>query len=99
MRLNVVGVSNCSFLPRLVAVLTRFELFQVLKNTLQPRPLRHSCSRGPCVDLPEPSTASTALRGPVGLSGSGGGGTDDTLMRPPAPASCRRRGRTARPWP
>src|SRR5579884_3491703 len=64
MRLNVVGVSNSRFLPLLVALLTRSDEFHSLKKTLSPCNSSQRLSRKIWVDLPEPSSPSTAIRRP-----------------------------------
>src|SRR3954468_2956613 len=68
MRLNVVGVSSCRFFPLLVADFTSSEEFHSLKKTLRPCTSSHFLSKWICVDLPEPSSPSTAMSRPGKLS-------------------------------
>src|SRR2546423_15693898 len=58
-KLNVVGVSNCFFLPRLVVFLTRGDEFHSLKKTVYPSLISHCRRSAICVLFPEPSTPST----------------------------------------
>ena len=64
-RLKVVGVSSPFFFPREVISLTVSEEFHSVLKTFRFMCLSHCSRRWSCVDLPEPSTPSTAMRRPA----------------------------------
>src|ERR1051326_1795787 len=64
MRLKVVGVRSSRFFPLLVALFTRSEEFHSLKKILSPCSSSHRLRRWIWVDLPDPSSPSTAISRP-----------------------------------
>ena len=64
-RLKVVGVNICFFLPRRVVSRTKGEEFHSLKATAMPSERSQWLSSDNCVDLPEPSIPSTTMSLPL----------------------------------
>src|ERR1700677_2832670 len=64
MRLKVVGERSSRFFPLLVAFLTSVEEFHSLKKTFNPWSSSQRFRRYIWVDLPEPSSPSTAIKRP-----------------------------------
>src|SRR2546422_9853825 len=62
---NVVGVKSCRFFPFRVALRTMAEEFHSVKNTLYPSSSSQRLSKYTWVDLPEPSSPSTATSFPA----------------------------------